>query len=437
MAYLNSRIQLLPRSIRPVPDPLGLYLRVGRNDHREMLDLVPEGKLGCFGLVFEATALKRHRELRERALSTRLDAILDPRTQPAAMAGGHSDEIAALPWAASRPQTPDDFAGTRKRTIVSRIAEWVLEGGFTQVLAPTHVLQSGSDEWFEVDLASTRLLRERLDEANGKSVQILYSLAIPYATLRDPAERRALIKALQDVPLDAVWLRVDGLGARSTSNGIRNYIEAAREFEGLAVPIVADGMGGLAGLSLLAFGAVGGIAHGVTFGERVDNGNWRRPRTRSGFGNSRRVYVAELDLMLDPTDAETLLRSPRARALFACHDTDCCRLGSRDMLDTPARHFLLRRARQVAALSNLHQPLRMQRFLEDQLRPATDALVQATRLRLEDASLQKILREQRKRLEVLRVDLAAFERQSQVAPHAEVPKTRIAREPRVNSELRT
>jgi hypothetical protein len=50
MRYDTSGAQL-PRLIRPVPDPLGLYLRVGRNDHRDILNLVSQGKLGCFGLV--------------------------------------------------------------------------------------------------------------------------------------------------------------------------------------------------------------------------------------------------------------------------------------------------------------------------------------------------------------------------------------------------
>jgi hypothetical protein len=62
MANLNSDVQVFPRSVRPVPDPLGFYLRIGCNDHREMLNLIPEGKLARFGLVFEATSLKRHRD---------------------------------------------------------------------------------------------------------------------------------------------------------------------------------------------------------------------------------------------------------------------------------------------------------------------------------------------------------------------------------------
>ena len=40
MSYSATPLTLVPRLIRPAPDPLGLYFRVGRNDHRELLDLL-------------------------------------------------------------------------------------------------------------------------------------------------------------------------------------------------------------------------------------------------------------------------------------------------------------------------------------------------------------------------------------------------------------
>jgi hypothetical protein len=409
---------------------MGLYIHAGRNDHRELLNLIPQGTLGCFGLVLEATSLKRHRELLEMALASRLDAILDPRTQPAGTAGGYSDEIGSLPWALSRPNVPGDFEGARGRGIIAAIGDCVLKNGFTQVKAPTHVLQSAADDWLSIDVESTHHLREHLNRSDGAHIQVLYSLAINYATFRDPVERRLLIKALRDLPADAIWLRVDGLGAKSTPNGVRGYIEAARDFAGLSMPIVAEGMGGLAGLSLLAFGAVGGIAHGVTFGERVDNSSWRRPRTGHGFGRSRRVYIAELDLMLDPESAGRFLHSSKhAQANFACRDTDCCRVGLKDMLEDPARHFLIQRGKQVVQLGRVPETIRAKTFLENQLRPASDALVKATNMRVDDEDLQKILRVQRKRVDALRVTLSEMERGGYEVPRVELPKTRMARQP--------
>lgn len=433
MQHDGSRVTRLPSLVRPAPDPLGLYIHAGRNDHGELLSLLAQGDARCFGFIIEATALKRHRELRERALAARVDVILDPKTQPAATLGGHSSEIAALPWGRETPHASGDFQGARGRRVVASIGDCVLEHGFTEVLAPTHVLSSSADEWFSIDVESSRLLRTHLNVNGGEHVQILYSLAIPYAVFRDPVERRSLVRGLRDAHADALWLRIDGLGAGATPNGIRSYIEGAREFAALSIPIVADGMGGLAGLSLLAFGAAGGLAHGVTFGERVSTTSWRRVRSSKGFGPVRRVYVPELDLMLDPDDAETLLRSSsRAQALFACHDTACCRRGLRDMLEDPARHFLIQRMKQVGSLGRVPASLRVEQFLEAQVRPATDLVVQATNLNIKDEAMAEKLRKRRKHMDAVRVALAAIPREGVAAERAVLPKTRMAREPRVS-----
>jgi hypothetical protein len=102
-------------------------------------------------------------------------------------------------------------------------------------------------------------LRTHLNDHGQEHVQVVYSLAIPYAVFRDATERRALIRGLRESRADALWLRIDGLGSNATPNGLRSYIEGARDFAKLSIPIVADGMGGIPGLSLLAFGVAGGF----------------------------------------------------------------------------------------------------------------------------------------------------------------------------------
>ena len=59
-----------PRAVRPAPDPVGLYVRAGRNDHKALLNLLSAGDLRCFGVVIDAVHVGRHRELREQASST-------------------------------------------------------------------------------------------------------------------------------------------------------------------------------------------------------------------------------------------------------------------------------------------------------------------------------------------------------------------------------
>jgi hypothetical protein len=419
-----------PRHLRSAPAPLGLYLRVGRNDHTVLLELIARGDAQCFGLIPEATAAKRHRELRQQALAAGLDTILDPRTQAAATIGGHSQELAALPWGLARPHRLEDFKDAAGQRRMASIADFALEQSFTQVLAPTHLVNASTDPWFRIDCESTGTLRRQLDSAGGRKVQILYSLAIPYALLRDEHECEAFVAALTDIPADAIWLRIEGLGAGATANGVRNYMLGANAFKALEKPVVADGIGGLAGLSLLAFGAAGGIAHGITFGERVDHSTWRRPRVESPFGRKRRVYLSDLDLLLEPDIADELIHSsPRAAGLLSCRDTHCCPRGIKDTIENPGRHYLIQRMKQIVGVGRVPLAVRSKQFVDDFIRPASDVLAQVSNWSLKNEDVLKMLRKQRRRVDGLRVAMrtlaASFEPQRPA-----LPRTRIAREPR-------
>jgi hypothetical protein len=387
---------------------LGQYFRVGRNDHKELLELLARRDAQCFGLVQEATSAQRQKELRERALELRLDVILDPQTQAAATIGGYSAQMAKLPWGLDRPALIDDFRDMAGRRRIAALADFAIDNGYTQVLAPSHLIEASDDPWFDVDRELINQLRTQLDRKGGNRIQILYSLAAPYSVMRDEHERSVLLHGLQELPIEAVWLRIEGLGSDATANGIRNYLRAATAFGTLRKPVVADGIGGIAGLSVLAFGAAGGIAHGITFGERVDHSSWRKKREDQPFGRARRVYFPDLDLLLEPEEADQLVQSStRAKALLGCRDTHCCPRGTRDMLENRARHFLVQRMKQVAELSKHHLPIRAARFVENVVRPASDALVQATGWHLKDELLVRKLIKQRRRLDSIRTALAA------------------------------
>lgn len=56
-----------PQEERPAIRPLGLYFRVGRDQHKDMLALLAEGERNFFGLVIDAPYAARHRELRAEA----------------------------------------------------------------------------------------------------------------------------------------------------------------------------------------------------------------------------------------------------------------------------------------------------------------------------------------------------------------------------------
>ena len=104
-----------PRAVRTAPEPLGLYVRAGRNDHKEILNLSSAGDFRCFGIVIDAVYADRHKELREHIAEHRLDAILDPKTQASATVGGYTEAIRELPWGLEQPHRVNDFAGRAGR----------------------------------------------------------------------------------------------------------------------------------------------------------------------------------------------------------------------------------------------------------------------------------------------------------------------------------
>jgi hypothetical protein len=435
MARSMSAFGGLPQLMHLAPEPLGLYFRIGRNDYRELLQLFTSGESRFLGVVCDPTYSKFQGELVDRALERRLDVILDPRTLASATAGGFTSSLGQLPWGRGRVHVEEDFQGASGKRLMGNLARFAGERHYTQVLTPTHLLRTISGKWWDIDQASTSHLRIELDRAGGDDVSLLYSLAISYSMLRDRHERRALISGLKSLPIEGVWISVDGLGSGSTPTAVRTYLEAIAEFHTLNIPVVADHVGGLVGLALAAFGGVGAIAHGVTNGERFDTAHWRKPRTDSSFGLSKRVYIPTLDLLLKSAEARSLFAfGRRATALFGCNDTRCCPRGVMDMLENPAQHFLRRRIDEILNLSAIPLSLRPARFVDQRLRSTTDAVLAAANLEWTDVALAKRMREQRKRLDRMRIalgDLAASaERRSiSIVPHRRIVRVVHERPP--------
>jgi hypothetical protein len=202
--------QLQPRTVRPAPEPLGLYLRAGRNDHKALLNLLAAGHTACFGVVFDATQEDRHKELREQVLEHRLDAILDTKAMQLALPGGYNSNLGALPWADSeRMHIPADFQGFAGRQLVATIGRYVVEHDYTEVLAPTHLIRTLDDPWFAIDIESAQQLREYLNQNTDREIPLIYPLALSYEIFRTPSMRGQVIAALHNVKADAIWLKVD------------------------------------------------------------------------------------------------------------------------------------------------------------------------------------------------------------------------------------
>jgi hypothetical protein len=100
------------------------------------------------------------------------------------------------------------------------------------------------------------------------------------------------------------------------------------------------------------------------------------------------------------------------------------------MLHNPAQHFLRQRIDEISKLSAIPTSLRASRFVEQRLRPTTDAVLVAADLGWKDTAMAKRIHEQRLRLDRLRVALGnlADEVQADGAHSvAVVPRRRIIR----------
>lgn len=423
------QIPVTPRVIRPAPPPLGLYFRPGWNEHKDVLSALEAGKTAFFGVVFDPARLDRQKELRERVLTLRLEAILDPRTQASALPGGYSTELGALPWGAGRQHAPADFQGPQQRKIANTIAAFANQHGFTAVIAPTHFIQSANDRWLSIDAGSARSLWNELNRSSGRRVPIFYSLALSSAAFRDREQREAIIHALVGLPISALWLKVDGFGVNASPTALRIYIDALSDFHQLGIPIVADQVGGLIGLSALAFGSVGGLSHGVTNGEQFSARSWMNKRSGDAFSPRKRVYFPDLDMMLKPEQAKTLLeRSARTRALFGCNDPLCCPRGVTDMLQNPGQHFIHQRIEQISHLSRIPADVRTQRFLDKHIRSATDKALAVANIGWKDEALSKKTQQLRKRLDNLRIALGQQALERPGTSYSSIPETRASRE---------
>ena len=418
-----------PRSIRVAPEPLGWYLRPSYVDHRGIADVVADGSVGLHGVVFDPLNEPRHSELRDLIVERNRDAVLDPRTQELGSAGGFNNRLATLPWALDRPHVPNDFSEVNARRIANSVARFVIEKGYIAVLAPTHYITSANSPWLDVDARSIGYLRHYLDKEGANNVPIFFSLAVSYEVFRTAVERQSILERLKGLPIDSLWIKISHSG-NVTHAVIRNIVNGAADFHSLGVPIIGDMMGGLRGLCSLAFGAVGGICHGVTQKENFSASAWMKPTAlaKKGFTWPTRVYVAPLDICLTREEAEAFFEARSSKSRFGCRDKGCCPKGWRDMLDNPVRHSIVQRSRELQRLSTVPDRIRTRQFLEETLRPATDAAVFAESLSFTSkVELEKRIRDKRKVLERLRVGLGRFVQEGSVVSFSQKPLRRAQR----------
>lgn len=368
------------RLLRQVSDPLGSYLRVTRGDHPFLTQMLVERRRMGTGLVADPGLIDYQRDLWSEARSAHLETVLDPRSLDLSTPGGIFRSGARdLPWAPTEGiHTPGRLAGTAGRSLVARLAEMMAREPFTAILAPTHLLDQGLD-WLPVDVALARWLREALNRRGLNHIVIYYPLIVRGESFYDAGWRSRVKEALASAPIDAVWLRVHPFGTpRSGPLVLKRYMAACRDLHDLNRPLVGEHTGSI-GVALMAFGALGGVESGITVSDHTDLTSWLKPPASAtgGFGHEARVYFQELAAFVDRSKAQALLGRVGMKAAHGCRDSACCRRGWRDTMTLYREHFVYQRSSEVRGLSNVPENLRPGHYMEEFLRPATDAAARA------------------------------------------------------------
>lgn len=367
--------------LRPVSDPMGSYLRVGRQDHSFLAQMLVEGK-PVSGLVADPAQAEHHKDLWTEAHQRGVETVLDPRSLELSTPGGIlRGGVTELPWAPLGLHTPDSLYGQAGEDLCEQLVDAVATAGHTAVLAPSHFLASATDPWLEVDADLTYALRDALNRSGLNTVPIYYPLITRTENFYDWRWRSAIVKSLRSLPIDALWLRIHPFGtAKSGPVGLKRYLAACRDLHRLGRPLVGEHTGAV-GVGLMAFGAIGGVESGITVVDHTDLSEWLRvPTKRNGGGVGARVYLHQLGAFLERAKANDLMARPGMKAAHACLDTMCCPRGWKDTQVHYREHFVVQREREVRTLSQVPEPLRAGYYLENFLRPASDKAVRASEI---------------------------------------------------------
>lgn len=369
------------RTLRPVSDPLGSYLRVGGKDHAFLAQMLVEGKT-VGGLVADPARIDDQKDLWEEAQQLGVETVLDPRTlelsTPGGILRGGARQLAWAPRGSTELHTPDSLYGRAGEDLCDQLVDVVGTARLTAVLAPTHLVSSHRDPWLDIDADLTRALRRALNQAGLQRVPIYYPLITKSENFNNPQWRAAVIDILRTLPIDAVWLRIHPFGTpKSGPHALKRYLAGCRDLHQLGRPLVGEHTGAV-GVALMAFGALGGIESGITVNDHTDLSDWLRvPKNGGGGGGEARIYLHQLGAFLDRSKADVLLNRSGMKAAHSCLDTSCCPRGWKDTQLRYREHFVTQRVREVNALAAVPEPLRAGQYLENFLRPASDKAVRA------------------------------------------------------------
>lgn len=372
------------------PREVALVTRVGFSEHRVCEQLLSSNRLASRRFVLEAAFLKRQRSLVRTLKDAKAEIVLDTNCAELSVRGRYAGAVKTAPWAnEDQPLEPEDFVAGTNRSVIEPIARFAVKQEVAAILAPSHFLGDKDFKWLGVDFESCSALRLAMDREGGTHIPIDYPVIATYAQLRDPDFRKGIINGARNLPIARIWLRIAGFGADATGVGISRYVEFARAFHDLGIPVIADHVGGLSSVALGAFGAVSGFAHGIEGKQRFDASDWLKASASGGGGGGKRVYVPGLGRTLAVSELRQFFDETRtARHIFGCSDPTCCG-DVEKMLGDPSGHQATQVSRLVSGMSDTPESLRTSQFLDGYLTNRLKDAKRATRIKNMSDELRK------------------------------------------------
>ncbi|MCY4590751.1 MAG: hypothetical protein OXE86_09380 [Alphaproteobacteria bacterium] len=358
--------------------PIGHVIRTGEMSHRQYEYLHAEGRLPAKHVIVDASRARFQKEFIRALRDDGADVILDTKAAELSEVGRFRGMAKSAPWAATeedRPLNPGDFQLSANTDLFGQMARMAVELGITAVMAPTHFLRNGAnDPWLPIDGAGVMRLRSALDREGGAAIAIDYPLILPHTRLQDRTDRARLIQALDGLPFDNLILRLSGFGSNAMPGTVKGTFIAIEALHGLGRPVLLDHVGGLVGLSALAFGIVSGIAHGIGEREQFSARDWHKhPKERekgASFGRPIYVPLFGLDKTFRVKDLKAIASAPGGRRLISCPDRECCPRGLESMLQNPRAHIARQQFAMIDHLGSVPDTRRIGHFFDVDLRGA-------------------------------------------------------------------
>ena len=411
-------------SLHPQKHPIGHLVRIGHTGHRALENLHTAGRAPISRAVIDASHSLRQKELIATLSNSGAEIILDTKAAELAYLAGIHSKAAQLPWAnADRPHSASDWAGQKGVELTQAVADFAIAGSIDTVLSPAHMIMNAESPWLVTDLQATHNLRRALDQRGGENIRIDYHLILPIGLLKEIGQLQVVLQRLRSAPVDNVWLRVSGYGMNGSPAGTKRFIETAWELSKLNKPLIADQVGGLVGLALASFGAVGGICHGVAAKENFRTSNWKRPPGNGG-SSEKRIYLPQLDMYLYRSKAETFMAGRNARSLVTCRDRTCCQKPE-DMFNQSQAHALTQSARIIEQLNNQPELKRIDHLLGKIIPETGRNLRKARKIKIDDERLTNRLAKKSDRLDLMHQTLERLNGKLESVPVALTPITKV------------